>query len=303
MLPEVREVLDNHLDNDPSLAIRAVYGEYFPWLVWLDRDWVEKNLKKIFPRTETLRPMREAAWETYLLWQEPYNDAFSILKDEYTLSIDQIETTSDMGDHANKVYLRLADHLIVLYARGQISLGDPQGLIHKFYLKASDQLCAHAITSSGRSLAQTSDPIEPQVIERLKSLWEWRLEQGRMNPDLHYAELSAFGWWVISKKFDATWLLPQLKTVLEIAGNVDGLVIKSLNEMAADMPALTIDCLDLTIEKSRNRWIVDAYQKDIETSLSSALKSSDSQAQQNARRLINRLAARGYLSFGTLLDS
>jgi hypothetical protein len=42
-MPEVREVLEAHLDpaNDPSLAIRAVYGQWFPWLVLLDRAWAE----------------------------------------------------------------------------------------------------------------------------------------------------------------------------------------------------------------------------------------------------------------------
>ena len=33
-LPEVRDLLEAHLDpeNDPSLAVRAVYGQWFPWI-------------------------------------------------------------------------------------------------------------------------------------------------------------------------------------------------------------------------------------------------------------------------------
>ena len=40
--PEVRFVLENHLDlaKDSSLAIRAVYGQWLPWLIFLDREWL-----------------------------------------------------------------------------------------------------------------------------------------------------------------------------------------------------------------------------------------------------------------------
>src|SRR6185369_14194979 len=40
-LPELREMLDHHLniDLEPSLSIRAVYGQWFPWLVFLDKKW------------------------------------------------------------------------------------------------------------------------------------------------------------------------------------------------------------------------------------------------------------------------
>jgi hypothetical protein len=44
-LPEVKEVLDKHLDKDhePSLAIRSVYGRWLPWLVLLDSSWVKET--------------------------------------------------------------------------------------------------------------------------------------------------------------------------------------------------------------------------------------------------------------------
>ena len=34
-IPELREVLDQHLDPgcDPSIAVRSIYGQWFPWLV------------------------------------------------------------------------------------------------------------------------------------------------------------------------------------------------------------------------------------------------------------------------------
>ena len=43
-MPEVRDLLEFHI-NDPSPAIRSVYGQYLPWLTLLDRDWVGSSLE------------------------------------------------------------------------------------------------------------------------------------------------------------------------------------------------------------------------------------------------------------------
>src|SRR5262249_34581 len=45
-IPEVREVLETHLDPalDSSLAIRSVYGQWFPWLVFLDEKWASAHV-------------------------------------------------------------------------------------------------------------------------------------------------------------------------------------------------------------------------------------------------------------------
>ncbi|MCU4139055.1 MAG: ATP maltotriose and DNA-dependent transcriptional regulator MalT, partial [Thermodesulfobacteria bacterium] len=48
---EVKAVLEKHLNPsyDPSLAIRSVYGQWFPWLVYLDRKWAKEKVSQIFP--------------------------------------------------------------------------------------------------------------------------------------------------------------------------------------------------------------------------------------------------------------
>ncbi len=90
---EVREILEFHLDpsNDPSLAVRAVYGQYLTWLIWFDKDWVVANLEKIFPNKESLGKQRSAVWGTYILGQ-PTNDSFELLVEEYKKAIELIGT-------------------------------------------------------------------------------------------------------------------------------------------------------------------------------------------------------------------
>ena len=84
-MPEVREVLDRHLDPsvESSLTISSVYGRHFPWLALLDRRWAEANVSRIFPSDPARRRNLEAAWDTYVTFCPPYDNALPLLRGEY----------------------------------------------------------------------------------------------------------------------------------------------------------------------------------------------------------------------------
>src|SRR6202011_402226 len=69
-IPEVRDLLELHLNpqEDPALAVRAVYGQWLPWLALLDRRWVTTHLGTIFPSDPASRTYWDAAWETYIFY-------------------------------------------------------------------------------------------------------------------------------------------------------------------------------------------------------------------------------------------
>src|SRR6266511_540172 len=91
-MPEVLEILDGPLDpaRDPALAIRAVYGWWFPWLVLLDTEWSRSRLPKIFPCEEVLQNLRNAAWNTYIIFCAAYDNVFDVLRDEYAQALDRV---------------------------------------------------------------------------------------------------------------------------------------------------------------------------------------------------------------------
>ncbi|MCJ7615566.1 MAG: hypothetical protein MUO43_03410, partial [Desulfobacterales bacterium] len=86
-MPEVEDILDYHLNpsNDASLAIRAIYGQWLPWLIKLDLQWVVQNIEEIFPQDETLQNLYGAAWETYIIYCAPYDNTLDLLQREYRL--------------------------------------------------------------------------------------------------------------------------------------------------------------------------------------------------------------------------
>ena len=120
-MPEVREVLAAHLDptKDPAVAIRSVYGQWFPWLALLDRSWAEEYIPTIFPSGESLHHLRAAAWETYILFCRPYDDIFEILQGEYHRAIARLGEDNTKWRNTYNDEEHLADHLMTFYWRGK----------------------------------------------------------------------------------------------------------------------------------------------------------------------------------------
>ena len=101
LLPEVRAVLQTHLQpaQDPSLAIRSIYGRWLPWLALLDEKWVIENTSQIFPRAPELSGFRDAAWDTYICWCSPYDHVFREVRGEYEAAVERILARPEVDSH------------------------------------------------------------------------------------------------------------------------------------------------------------------------------------------------------------
>ena len=305
-MPEVRVVLDERLENDRSLTVRTVYGRWFPWLVRLDPVWAKEAVPKVFPSEPEQRALRDAAWETYIIFCRPDSKVFPMLLDEYHRAVRAIGEARPKGLRPADPDERLAEHLVVLYWQGKLELDEPDGLLSVFYHKAGVPLRTHALHFVGRALWQTEDPVPEQIVDRLRALWESRLGAVRSGtaPAEENVRLSAFGLWFVSGKFGDEWAIEQLEEALTLAGSVelDHLVVEQLAQVAESMPARAVRCLTLMVEGDKKGWLLSGWLEHARTILSAALKSTEKAAQERATELVHRLGARGYLQFRDLLS-
>lgn len=304
-IPEVRAVLEAHLDAalDPSLAIRSVYGQWFPWLVLLDEKWASAHVSRILPLEESLRNLRDTAWETYIVFCKPYDNVFDVLRDEYRRAVESIGATRSQRQRPEE---HLAEHLLIFYERGKLDLDDPNGLLSLFYEKASAALRGHVLTIEGQRLYRTKGEVPHEILDRLKVLWERRLAvaQANAHPETYAAELSGFGWWFVSAKFDDAWSLDHLIATLKISPRmemVEHLLYERLTALAAAIPRKTVECLRLVAEGDVEGWRIYTWREHARAILAAAIQSTDTRAQEAAVELIHRLGARGYFEFRDLL--
>lgn len=194
---------------------------------------------------------------------------------------------------------------MILYWQGKLPLDAPDRLLARFYKNAPDALRFHSLATVGRALRDTKDPIPDEILHRLRTLWEKRLSAARerTSSDADNAELTAFGWWFISGKFEDPWAITQLTEALRLTGKVelDLLVVERLAQLTAAFPGEAVECLRLMVEGDTEDWHIAGWHEHVRTILTIAIQGADIRARQASVDLIHRLGARKYPDFRDIL--
>jgi hypothetical protein len=199
-VPEVREILEKRLDiqNDPSLAIRSVYGKWFRGIHLLDDGWALANASRIFPESEESKPYWEAAWSAYLAFSEAREDIFDVLRPQYQLAAQRLGVPRSLPRVPGNPETELAElaiHFMAFYWRGKLDLDN--ALLRQFFAQAGDEVQADALENVGRWLWQLIESKQPpgeDIRQRLMTLWESRLQSAERNhvKGKHVREIASF---------------------------------------------------------------------------------------------------------------
>lgn len=193
---------------------------------------------------------------------------------------------------------------MVFYWQGRLPIYDTDGFVNKFFESALPELRAHAIRFVGRALGDEENTVPSEIGERLRLLWEHRLAAASNSETAEErVELVDFGWWFVSRKFDAAWSIDQLHKGLSLAGwaEPDHEVVEQLDALATQFPLKAIQCLTLMVDGDKNGWGISSWNEHARRILVAARDSTEDRAKEAAKTLINRLAARGIMEFIDLL--
>ena len=306
LAPEAREVLETHLDerSDPSSAVRSVYGRMLTVLFQIDRKWVRERADTIFPSDEAKRSYWEAAWSSYLAFSQVYVDVFEGLRPQYAFAVEMLATPTVLPRLPIDPKQRLAEHLMNLHWSGRIRTDGSAPIWEGFWSNSPPEVRKHAMWFLGRSLYDAKEPIEPDLLARLRTLWESRLSAARSAADStnHFPEIAQFGWWFCSAKFPEEWGLQQLEATLEITNYVkpDHLVLEALAGVAGRQPLPAVRCLEKMIDKT-DRLQLRLHEKQMRQVLAEA-KKAGGEAHMMLTRVVNALARIGMPQFRDLVE-
>jgi hypothetical protein len=286
---EVRKALEAKL-RERSDAIRAVFGNRIDMLAYLDGAWCKKHVHSMFRREDG----RDPAWATYLSYGRLNLEVFRLLRWRYKDAIRTMHgTTPDPRDRSGNV---IGGHLGQLYWHGKLSFGERDALLETFFAEAPPSVAGHLIEVLGLWLHEDTPP-SPDVLRRLRGLWEKRVALGRKE------ELAAFGRWFSSARFEDEWSLDQLQKVLSRAvyPRADQEVAARLTEMLPQYLSQVLACVELLILADETGWGVFSWKVPASTILAAAMASDDAGTKRSAEALINRLCSKGHLEFRELL--
>lgn len=308
-MPEVRRVLEHHLDPDvdASPVVRSVYGQLFVKLYELSPDWLESNLGRIFPVDPDYAEQRRAAWDGFLP-HRPHATSLELLRPEYERAVGHVGHAGQPAqDQSNR---RLAEHLSVYFLWGLVPLGS-DSLITMYFENASDEQRGDVIRYVGDSFSGAEEDPPSDVVERITELWRWRNEvAGQPGNSVHMQkELAGFGWLFSSGVLDDKSALQLLTASIELCApdeiHTHGSheVVERLETLAPGMPAEVMQCLAaLLVEGESLIWTIIGSRERIRQILGTVLKSPDCDAIAAAKGLVNRLEALGHSGYADLLD-
>jgi hypothetical protein len=273
-------------------------------LAGLDWEWFRANVERIFPFGQNDSAYFNAAWESFVVFNQPYDTLLRGLILDYRKAIAEINVPKMMRSPASPDE-SLADHLMAYYWRGHLTFEGEDRLLEDFYARASDSLRGHAMWFIGRSASGWDEAAPPEVLERLRSLMKRRLTAAEQSgsPAAFTRELASFGWWFTSDKFDDAWSIGILLRVLRLTKKIEGGmdVVKLLAELCPEYPIECVACLGLMVEGDRDQWVLVGVEEDARRTIKIALESGRPDAVTAGRRLVEYLIARGEYGFRKLL--
>lgn len=308
-MPEVQQVLEWHINpqRDPSSAIRAVYGRWFPHLLHLASEWTLKQIDQIFPEDPALQWLYEAAWEGYISFNKVGTHVFSVLRRKYIHAVKQLPTLNSPSREQSETPRALSNHLLILFWYTLIDLGESDSLLEEFFAKASAYPREEFIRQIGWRLLYGKFEVNEDLHQRLQKFLEWRITKAKGSTFSveQVSDLKYFSWWFASGKLDDQWAIARLVDVLKLLGAVDhcSQFFERLESLSSAMPQDAVQCLYLMANGSKaSEWFVSYRSDHHHTILQAALESGDEVAQKAAKDLINRLVALNLGDYRELLS-
>jgi hypothetical protein len=290
--PEARDLLERHLDVavDPSLAIRAVYGQWFPQFVRLDTDWARRLAPLVFPTAPERGAEFDAAWNAYVVFNRPYTAVFEVLRDAYAHAVSKAAEREDSAVRADSPEERLADHLLTYRVLGATA-GGGDDLFATFWKTAGSALRKQVLTQAGWSL-ERSPKLGAEIGSRFVATWEWIFAETSGDDP---GALAGFGAWLGAPTLDGGWLLRQARAVLDLGVHLDPafVVYRALPRLAAENPRDTIAVLRGMMLTDAEGWSPYGATDEIREALRLVLASDDADASRNAEEVVDLLGARG----------
>ena len=299
-LPELAAAVDRRLDPavDPSLAIRAVLGQWFVQFVRMDEKWAKSLAPRIFPSDPEAADFFSAAWNAYVVFNQTWSSVFEILRTSYDLAVERFDEVDEERYMAGNPREHLGEHLFSLRFSGLVDLA-AKGIFARFWSIAPVEIKKHVIRDVGWSLEHGNALLPENVRARMVDTWEWIFSQGQEEP----GSLGAFGAWFGGHQFDDGWLLAQGQRVLDldIPLDPDHVVYDALPRMAENHPREVVGVLRLMIVTDRDGWSVLGSVDEVRQTVATVLDSASEGARSDVIVVLNLLGARGMSEFRDLM--
>lgn len=293
-MPKVREMIEWQIEN-PSFMSNSVIGTRLGSLYWIDKQWLKEKVGSVFDLADGKGP-GWAAWNGFVVWQQPHIEFFHLLESQYEQAVQESGKVELEDKSRSQPMYRLGEHLVVLYARGQLPF-EEDGIFKRFLNTAIPAIRSHAITFVGSSLYGVKDPktaLQSDVVKRFQDLWDWYWPRFKEIDAKLESEPNLFGAWFAAGVFDDLWSLQRLDEFTQVISKPepDSMVADQLAEKRSANLGLALEILDRII-RNDNEGRLFGWKDPAKQILEDAVKNTDLRPQ--AESLLDYLGRAGYV--------
>jgi hypothetical protein len=178
----IKELLSKKLDKavEPSWTVHSIYGKYLYTLYWLDKDWLESNVDRIFPEDDGPVNSRYfiAAWDSFVVFNKFNKELFNTLFSKYEKAIENAGKGLVSKTHL-KPEESLCVHLLLEYFLTDKEIQaapERQPLLVKFFNVAQPSDRGTMFWWLWKQFKDHYTDIV-KYWPKIRALWEWRVQQ------------------------------------------------------------------------------------------------------------------------------
>lgn len=305
-MPEVRDLLEWHsAPGNRTVHALAMIGSRLGLLYWIDREWLADNSSRLFDLESIERSPRAsegwAAWNAFLVWVRPHAEFYRLFKREFEFAVAQSAEVAGEAQSHERPMDHLAEHLMVLYGRGQLDDERATVLLRRFLESAHPDTRRHAFEFVGR-VFESKEELPQDFVDRYRGLWdEYWAGAGKSDAE-GKPDAWLFGMWFASGRFAPEWTLPRLEDYMTVAPvpEPDHLVLQTLVKLAPTNVESALRVLDTMIRADREGWRTRMWLDSARAILELGMKAGG-ETRQRTEQLIDHLGRRGFADLGELL--
>ena len=300
-VPEITDLLERRFSSECDYPLTlpeyAILGKYYPTIYNFNKKWAKKHKSDFFPQSKHTEWV--ASFSSFILCNGTYKSIFKILIDDFKFALKHL---SDFKKH-DMISLHpvdaLGERLFHYYLLGMFPLEGQESLLEQFYQHTENEPehWANVFETIGDRLRSTGKDLDPDLRDRVKKFFKWRLKQAEPS------ELRHFISWLQAKCLEVKWRLKAYSKVIDVCnGDIDNweIYLRELCEMLPNHKKKVVECFRKLTDGIPNNNIyipTDEAKKIIKT----GRNSTDIVVNENAERALNNLLRVGNMEFTTLV--
>lgn len=305
---EILDVLARHAspDDDPSLAVAAVFGESLGRLAHLDLDWVNARADLLLDVLSDDPVTRARADVVVSVALRVYRTSPGIIALLRVPMKAMFSPTYETTEHVEgwrgrrRAVVDAATHMLRAYVLGFVDEDDPL-VAQLTTADAAPGLFAEALGQLGWEVMHAlrddgpDGGVAPGVIDRAKRLIDKRVEAIQQG-DADSSVLTGFYWWIRAGAYDPSWWLPILRLAATDPGfDPKGLLGEALATAADSYPELALDAFE-ALRKRSDGWERYDMLRHAPRILAAAIRNGNDATRRRARDVLDELGRSGHLS-------